>query len=105
MKPYKFSARIQSADGGGACVVFPFDVEKLTLENVPVDGESEQILLKEVDVKDPELPSYPPVSTTKDVASSLTSSPVHLTSDLHPSDAEDDTWMNGERLRQTEREG
>lgn len=28
MKPYKFSARIETVDGGGAGVVFPFDVEK-----------------------------------------------------------------------------
>jgi hypothetical protein len=28
MKKYKFSARIQQGDGGGAFVVFPFDVEK-----------------------------------------------------------------------------
>ncbi|HEY1983763.1 MAG TPA: YdeI/OmpD-associated family protein [Terracidiphilus sp.] len=28
MKTYKFTARIESASSGGACVFFPFDVEK-----------------------------------------------------------------------------
>lgn len=28
MKIYKFKARIESASGGGACVFFPYDVEK-----------------------------------------------------------------------------
>ena len=28
MKTYKFKARIESARGGGACVCFPYDVEK-----------------------------------------------------------------------------
>ena len=28
MKTYKFKARIESASGGGACVFFPYDVEK-----------------------------------------------------------------------------
>jgi hypothetical protein len=28
MKTYKFSARIEAGDGGGASVVFPYDVEK-----------------------------------------------------------------------------
>ncbi len=28
MKTYKFKARIEAASGGGACVFFPYDVEK-----------------------------------------------------------------------------
>jgi hypothetical protein len=28
MKKYRFKARIEAASGGGACVLFPFDVEK-----------------------------------------------------------------------------
>ena len=28
MKTYKFNARIEAANGGGACVFFPYDVEK-----------------------------------------------------------------------------
>ena len=28
MKTYKFTTRIESAGGGGACVLFPYDVEK-----------------------------------------------------------------------------
>ena len=38
MKKYKFKATIQGADGGGACVLFPYDVEKefATKGRVPV---------------------------------------------------------------------
>ncbi|MGA8528086.1 MAG: YdeI/OmpD-associated family protein [Acidobacteriaceae bacterium] len=28
MQPYRFTAKIEPANGGGACVLFPFDVEK-----------------------------------------------------------------------------
>ena len=49
MKPYTFTARIQAGDGGGACVVIPFDVEqefgakgrvavKDTFDGVPYTG-------------------------------------------------------------------
>jgi hypothetical protein len=39
MKKYKFRAKIQAGDGGGAYVVFPFDMEKEfgTKGKVPVD--------------------------------------------------------------------
>lgn len=49
MKKYKFKATIQSAGGGGACVLFPYDVEKefatkgrvpvkVTFDGVPYSG-------------------------------------------------------------------
>lgn len=49
MKQYKFKARIESADGGGACILFPYDVEKefgtrgrvpvqVTFDGVPYAG-------------------------------------------------------------------
>jgi hypothetical protein len=49
MKTYKFKARIESAGGGGACVYFPYDVEKefgtrgrvavkVTFDGVPYAG-------------------------------------------------------------------
>ncbi|MGB7265550.1 MAG: YdeI/OmpD-associated family protein [Terracidiphilus sp.] len=49
MKKYKFKAKIESANGGGACVLFPFDVEqefgtrgqipvKVTFNNAPYTG-------------------------------------------------------------------
>ena len=49
MKKYKFQATIQGADGGGACVLFPYDVEKefaakgrvpvkATIDGVPYTG-------------------------------------------------------------------
>ncbi|HZZ40403.1 MAG TPA: YdeI/OmpD-associated family protein [Acidobacteriaceae bacterium] len=28
MQPYRFTAKIEPANGGGACVLFPFDVQK-----------------------------------------------------------------------------
>lgn len=28
MQPYRFTAKIEAASGGGACVLFPFDVQK-----------------------------------------------------------------------------
>src|SRR6266446_2974114 len=38
MKKYKFKAKIQSGDGGGAYVLFPYDVEQEfgTISSVPV---------------------------------------------------------------------
>ena len=49
MKTYKFKARIEGASGGGACVYFPYDVEKefgtkgrvpvkVTFDGVPYAG-------------------------------------------------------------------
>ena len=49
MKTYKFKARIEAASGGGACVFFPYDVEKefgtkgrvpvkATFDGVPYSG-------------------------------------------------------------------
>ena len=40
MKTYKFKARIENTSGGGACVFFPYDVEKEfgTRGRVPVKG-------------------------------------------------------------------
>jgi hypothetical protein len=49
MKTYKFTARIESAGGGGACVYFPYDVEtefgtrgrvpvKVVFDRVPYTG-------------------------------------------------------------------
>ena len=49
MKQYRFKARIESAGGGGACILFPYDVEKefgtrgrvpvqVTFDGVPYAG-------------------------------------------------------------------
>src|SRR5262245_37350695 len=49
MKKYKFKAKIQAGDGGGAFVFFPFDVQKEfgTKGKVPVEGTFDNVPYKE----------------------------------------------------------
>ena len=49
MKKYKFKAKIQAGDGGGAFVFFPFDVQKEfgTKGKVPVSGTFDGVSYKE----------------------------------------------------------
>jgi hypothetical protein len=48
MKKYKFKAKIQPGDGGGAYVFFPFDVEREfgTKGKVPVEGAFDNVPYK-----------------------------------------------------------
>lgn len=49
MKRYKFKAKIQDGDGGGAFIFFPFDVQKEfgTKGKVPVEGTFDGVSCKE----------------------------------------------------------